>query len=50
MDPQADEGLRAVAEKIKECRRCPLCEARNNPVPGDGWFRKRIMFIGEAPG
>ena len=50
MDPQADEGLRAVAEKIRECRRCPLCEARNNPVPGEGGFRKGIMFIGEAPG
>ncbi|HID09242.1 TPA: uracil-DNA glycosylase [Candidatus Micrarchaeota archaeon] len=50
MDPQADEGLETVAEQINVCTRCPLHRERTKTVPGEGGFRKKIMFIGEAPG
>jgi DNA polymerase len=38
-----------IAESIKRCDRCELCNSRTNAVPGDGqpsW----IVFVGEAPG
>ena len=41
-------------EKLKSeclnCRRCPLCETRNNVVFGVGPENAEVLFIGEAPG
>lgn len=36
--------------EIEGCRRCGLCERRNNVVPGEGNPRAGLMFIGEGPG
>lgn len=50
-EPEAE--MRAwyrLRQEIKQCRRCKLCEARNNVVIGQGDQRARVMFIGEGPG
>jgi len=47
-DPAAE--LAAVAREVAECRRCKLCEARNQTVPGEGSPTARILFVGEGPG
>jgi uracil-DNA glycosylase family 4 len=44
------EKLEKLNKKIKECKRCPLWQATNNSVPGEGSICSKIMFIGEAPG
>jgi len=44
------EELRKIEEQIRSCTRCPLHEHRTNPVPGEGGFRKGVLFVGEAPG
>ena len=43
-------NIDALAEEIKNCKRCGLWKTRKNPVPGKGGFRKKIMLVGEAPG
>ncbi|MDY3869494.1 MAG: uracil-DNA glycosylase [Pyramidobacter sp.] len=49
-----DESRRALYEKLcaqmKTCRRCGLCEARRNAVPGEGSLTAGIVFVGEGPG
>ncbi len=42
--------LRALEEKIRHCRLCPLAAGRKNAVPGEGNFQAGLMFVGEAPG
>lgn len=39
-------------ERIRECKLCRLCEARNLAVPGSGLVGKDlgVMFVGEGPG
>ncbi len=44
------EEMRRIEEEVHRCVRCPLHKTRTNPVPGEGGFRKGILFIGEAPG
>ena len=44
------ESLDAVAEMIRTCRKCRLCEARIKTVPGEGSPQARLMCIGEGPG
>ncbi len=44
------DSLDGVEEEIRACKKCPLHKTRKNAVPGEGGFRKKIMFIGEAPG
>lgn len=39
-----------VAEEIKKCRSCRLCEEAKNAVVGEGNINARVIFIGEAPG
>lgn len=39
-----------LAETIKNCTRCCLCETRTNTVPGVGDTRAEWLFIGEGPG
>jgi uracil-DNA glycosylase family 4 len=43
-------ALDAVAERVRACTRCGLCQTRTNAVPGEGSGRGRILLVGEAPG
>ncbi|OYT59982.1 uracil-DNA glycosylase [Euryarchaeota archaeon ex4484_178] len=44
------DSLEKIENEIKNCKKCPLHRLRKNAVPGEGGHKKRIMFIGEAPG
>ncbi len=39
-----------LEREIRECRRCVLCQARKQAVPGVGDRNANWMFIGEGPG
>ncbi len=39
-----------IDDEIRTCQKCPLWKTRTNAVPGEGGFRKKVMFVGEAPG
>jgi uracil-DNA glycosylase family 4 len=43
-------GLEEIAEEIRVCRKCRLCETRTKTVPGEGPADAATMFIGEGPG
>ncbi len=47
-DPAA--SLKAIRERIGDCRRCRLCERRTQIVFGVGSPKARVMFVGEGPG
>lgn len=48
-NPQA--GLEILAAQIADCRRCGLCEGRQQAVPGEGMAeRPPVLFVGEGPG
>ncbi|MDR0539951.1 MAG: uracil-DNA glycosylase [Spirochaetaceae bacterium] len=47
---EVEKGLRALAEEISVCRKCPLAAGRKNTVPGEGSTRPAAMVIGEGPG
>ncbi len=40
----------SVDDEIRTCKKCDLWKTRNNAVPGEGGFKKKVMFVGEAPG
>lgn len=42
--------LKAIAEEVAACKKCPLHKSRTRTVPGSGPANADIMFIGEAPG
>ena len=42
--------LDSIAENIKVCEKCKLCETRTKAVPGKGNFDAEVIFVGEAPG
>ena len=42
--------LEKIAETVKNCTNCKLCETRTNAVPGKGNFGADVIFVGEAPG
>ena len=42
--------LDSIAENVRECRKCELCETRIKAVPGKGNFDADVIFVGEAPG
>jgi uracil-DNA glycosylase len=44
------EKLDELNNKIKNCKKGPLCKTRTNAVPGEGSVNSEIMFVGEAPG
>lgn len=48
--PSAADGLTPLAEKVRECRSCPLWEHRTQTVFGAGSLGADLMFVGEAPG
>jgi DNA polymerase len=39
-----------LAQQIKSCKKCRLCETAIQAVVGEGSLDARIIFIGEAPG
>ncbi len=45
-----DKRLEELAQQIRVCTKCPLCESRENAVPGEGKSNAKVMIIGEAPG
>src|SRR3954454_4975282 len=54
-DAKADATLEAktlddLANRIRICIKCPLCESRTHAVPGEGKPTAKVMIIGEAPG
>jgi DNA polymerase len=44
------DSLEKVAEDVKNCTLCRLCETRTNAVPGEGVQDPVVMVIGEGPG
>ena len=42
--------LDEIAETVRACRKCPLCETRTMAVPGEGNPNARLMLVGEGPG
>lgn len=44
------DTLEIIADEVRRCALCRLCESRKNAVPGEGSKSAKIMFIGEAPG
>ncbi|MBK7947963.1 MAG: uracil-DNA glycosylase [Deltaproteobacteria bacterium] len=42
--------LESVRAELGDCRRCGLCEGRQQIVFGDGNPRAEILFVGEGPG
>jgi uracil-DNA glycosylase len=47
--PQHDT-LDQIRLDIGDCKRCRLCEARNNIVFGSGNEKSSLVFVGEGPG
>ncbi|MEE8557864.1 MAG: uracil-DNA glycosylase [Myxococcota bacterium] len=45
-----DEGLEEIRTDLGDCRRCRLCEERDQIVFGEGNPRARVVFVGEGPG
>ena len=43
-------SLEEIAQKVKECRRCPLYATATHPVPGEGNPQADLVCVGEAPG
>ncbi|WP_148217150.1 type-4 uracil-DNA glycosylase [Acidilobus saccharovorans] len=39
-----------IAERVRNCKACPLHRLRTNAVPGEGNLSAKIMLVGEAPG
>lgn len=44
------DTLGIIADEVRKCTLCKLCEKRTNAVPGEGSRSAKLMFIGEAPG
>lgn len=45
-----DDTLDKIRQDIGDCRRCRLCEGRNQIVFGSGNPAARLVFVGEGPG
>ena len=44
------DQLETIAAEVRACTRCPLHQARQCAVPGEGSSSARVMFIAEGPG
>ena len=45
-----DDSLEKIAEDVRSCTLCRLCETRKKAVPGEGAAKPAVMVIGEGPG
>lgn len=45
-----ERNIRELEIEIKKCKKCRLWQSRTNAVPGEGDYKAKIMFVGEAPG
>jgi len=43
-------GLEKIRRRVSRCTKCDLCKSRTNAVPGKGYHKSELIFIGEAPG
>jgi len=44
------DSIEKIAEEIRACKDCALCEKRLNAAPGEGVLNPVVMVIGEGPG
>jgi DNA polymerase len=44
------DTLEKVAEEVRRCDACRLCEKRTRGVPGEGASAPLVLVVGEAPG
>ncbi|BAB67347.1 type-4 uracil-DNA glycosylase [Sulfurisphaera tokodaii] len=44
------DSLEKIKEEVISCKKCKLWQFRTNAVPGEGYPKAEIMFVGEAPG
>src|SRR5689334_13011105 len=44
------ESLDVIAQEVRACGLCKLCQTRTVGVPGEGSPTAEVMFIGEGPG
>ncbi|MDR2052470.1 MAG: uracil-DNA glycosylase [Treponema sp.] len=44
------DTLEKVAEEVRRCGACRLCERRTQGVPGEGVSAPLVLVVGEAPG
>jgi DNA polymerase len=42
--------LEKIRRRVSICTKCDLCKSRTNAVPGKGYHKSELIFIGEAPG
>lgn len=47
---QTATALSTLADRVRVCTLCRLCESRTNAVPGTGNPHAEVVFIGEGPG
>lgn len=50
VDPLAKVSLEELADMVRACTKCALCENRTNGVPGEGPGDAKLMVVGEGPG
>lgn len=50
MTDEQRQQLKQLEDEVRQCTRCPLCEARTHAVPGEGPIDAAIFFVGEGPG
>ena len=43
-------SLKAIADAVESCTRCPLYKTANKGVPGAGNAKAKLVVVGEAPG
>ena len=41
--------LDSIAENVRECQKCELCETRIKAVPGKGNFDADVIFVPDTP-
>lgn len=49
-DVAGSDSLEAIAEEVRACQACKLCQGRHKAVPGEGVSQPLVMVIGEGPG
>ncbi len=50
LEDSTTQDLANLAQAIRGCTACRLCEGRTNAVPGQGNPHATVMFVGEGPG